>query len=1453
MDSLAIMPVNPTFLDGRDAILQADLVRTGGANQDLIWQAFARRGMGYSAYDGGSADATTVVEARDLPPPDPVVLSHTPTGSNAPGVSSMDFTFSEPMWDTSFTVADDVAAFIGPDGTNIKPQINGFTWVDGRTLRITFAPQSAVGMYEMVIGPQILAYDNHNPMNQDRDTTLGEVPADRYSGSFNIIAVAYQANMDANPGWTFDAGTAPYQWQYGQPTGNAGDPTSGHTGTNVVGYNLSGAYPDNMSATQYATTPSFSTVGYQNVKLSFWRWLGVESSLYDHASIQAWDGTTWTTVWNHSTGTLTDSGWTKYEYTLPASCSNKPAVRIRWGMGPTDVSVTYEGWNIDDVLVFGDHTGSGPDLAGTAFGATPDNLRGSGGLATASFTVTNLGDAAAGAFDVQFYLSDDATISPASDILLNLSTSDPSYDPLEPEAYHISGLAASANRSGSVSLVVPTADPFGTDGSYYIGMFVDADANVTEANEANNRNRGEGIDMHNVIYLDAIYFANMDTNPGWTAGGQWAFGHPTGGGGTSYGNPDPANGYNGSNVYGVNLAGDYSTTVGGPYYATTGPMDCSGYTGVRLAFMRWLNTDYLPFVNATVDVSNNGTTWTNIYTNPSGTPVADNAWQSMSYDISAVADGHSTVYLRWGYQVLQSGTYAYSGWNIDDVLVSGTRIAPIVDLAGTAFGVTPYNLRGSGGLATASFTVANLGDAAAGAFDVQFYLSDDAAIDPAADILLNLSPTDPAYDPLEPEAYHVAGLAGYGSHAGSVSLAVPTADPFGTDASYYIGMFVDADANVTEANETNNRNRGDGIDLRNVIYVYALYWANMDANPGWVFDSGTAPYRWQWGQPTGGGSHGLDPTSGHTGLNVIGYNLSGDYPDNMASIQYASTPSFSTVGCHDVKLSFWRWLGVESSTNDHASIQVWDGTVWTTLWDHSGAAISDTGWARYEYTLPTSLENKPIVRLRWGMGATNGSVTYPGWNIDDVLVSATPSVSADPAGISLDPLSDTGRFDYDKITRLDNSNPSKVLQFQVGGTVFGATVTIYADSIAIGSATAPSGTTTLVTTDGQAVHDLVDGSHTVTARQTESGKLESGNSPQLTMCVDTLAPTAGVPDLNPGSDTGLHPDDNITQGNSPQFDGTAGDPSSGGYASGIWKVVVGSDDGKSGTAASAPYSVVLPTLDEGSRAVAATAYDVAGNTYATTALSLQVDRTAPRITAFGLSSSNAQWILGTVDSALWTAGRSAATAPWSRINRFVLNFSENVVADAADMTLVGSNVGPVSLTGPSGSGTGQLTWNSAASLSRDRYQVRLASGATGAQDIAGNVLDGDGTPGVFPSGNGLPGGDWLFNLNVLPADVTGDGLVNTLDKARVSLKYGTTIGGPGYSSLVDINGDGVINVLDKAQASTHFGETLPAPLRLTWDEGDLLDAKTVATTTKTAAKPKAAIRIKLPALSRTAR
>ena len=47
-DGLRLAPANPTFLDMRNAILQADLNRSFG-DRDRIWAVFAARGMGYRA------------------------------------------------------------------------------------------------------------------------------------------------------------------------------------------------------------------------------------------------------------------------------------------------------------------------------------------------------------------------------------------------------------------------------------------------------------------------------------------------------------------------------------------------------------------------------------------------------------------------------------------------------------------------------------------------------------------------------------------------------------------------------------------------------------------------------------------------------------------------------------------------------------------------------------------------------------------------------------------------------------------------------------------------------------------------------------------------------------------------------------------------------------------------------------------------------------------------------------------------------------------------------------------------------------------------------------------------------------------------------------------------------------------------------------------------------------
>lgn len=67
MDGLKLQPCNPSFLGGRDAILLADVVNNGGENTCEIWEAFARRGMGEDAEDGGSATSTAVTAGFSTP------------------------------------------------------------------------------------------------------------------------------------------------------------------------------------------------------------------------------------------------------------------------------------------------------------------------------------------------------------------------------------------------------------------------------------------------------------------------------------------------------------------------------------------------------------------------------------------------------------------------------------------------------------------------------------------------------------------------------------------------------------------------------------------------------------------------------------------------------------------------------------------------------------------------------------------------------------------------------------------------------------------------------------------------------------------------------------------------------------------------------------------------------------------------------------------------------------------------------------------------------------------------------------------------------------------------------------------------------------------------------------------------------------------------------------------
>jgi hypothetical protein len=193
---------------------------------------------------------------------------------------------------------------------------------------------------------------------------LGNVSVDTNGGFYyGTETMGWQVflseSFDGDPGWEIDNGGNSHGWAFGQPTGGGGeygnpDPTSGYTGDNVYGVNLNGDYDHNLGGDQLKlTAPSLDLSQATSVVLSYRRWLGIENDYWDHARLQvSVGGGSFVTVWEN-TDSLSGGSWEHVSYDLTAQAAGQGDVRIRWTLGPTDSSVKYCGWNIDDVVIEG--------------------------------------------------------------------------------------------------------------------------------------------------------------------------------------------------------------------------------------------------------------------------------------------------------------------------------------------------------------------------------------------------------------------------------------------------------------------------------------------------------------------------------------------------------------------------------------------------------------------------------------------------------------------------------------------------------------------------------------------------------------------------------------------------------------------------------------------------------------------------------------------------------------------------------------------------------------------------------------------------------------------------------------------------------------------------------------------------------------------------------------------
>jgi hypothetical protein len=163
---------------------------------------------------------------------------------------------------------------------------------------------------------------------------------------------------------------------------------------------------------------------------------------------------------------------------------------------------------------------------------------------------------------------------------------------------------------------------------------------------------------------------------------------------------------------------------------------------------------------------------------------------------------------------------------------------------------------------------------------------------------------------------------------------------------------------------------------------------------------------WQWGTPMF-----IDgPASAHSGDNCWGINLTGDYDYYTASRLMTPHMDFTTGGDDKLELKFWHWYDTEFSYDggnvklftpsdtviiypdilqcpDYDDDEIFSGNAWIP-YEPGYSGHEQKRWEEAIFDLtPWAGESDVVIAFDFG---SNGSVQYPGWYIDDLVVAGDP-------------------------------------------------------------------------------------------------------------------------------------------------------------------------------------------------------------------------------------------------------------------------------------------------------------------------------------------------------------------------------------------------------------------------------------------------------------------------------
>ncbi|HYF94394.1 MAG TPA: S8 family serine peptidase [Symbiobacteriaceae bacterium] len=354
----------------------------------------------------------------------------------------------------------------------------------------------------------------------------------------------------------------------------------------------------------------------------------------------------------------------------------------------------------------------------------------------------------------------------------------------------------------------------------------------------------------------------------------------------------------------------------------------------------------------------------------------------ISPPIDLSAGGAGTAFSFWHWYELEPGfDFGYvlgsgDGGNTWDVL--GTFTGESGDWAQTTVDLTPY--AGSASVYVAFYLSTDGSVNGAGWYidDISMYADTEAPVAPtnlraAADTVGGIALTWNAGSASDLSRYTVYRTTTSGSGYTNIGTAerpefVDSTGTVGT--TYYYA--------VTASDIFGNESPKSAEASATPVQGNNVFADDMESGDnGWTHSG--AGDNWARGTPTNG------PGAAHSGSNVWATSLSGNYSDD-GDASLVSPPIILT-GLSSISLRFAHWYSLERNYDfGHVEVSADGGTNWTALASYTspGGSGAPVGWETP--TLDLSSYAGQTIQVRFRL-ESDGSVNYPGWYIDDVMVA----------------------------------------------------------------------------------------------------------------------------------------------------------------------------------------------------------------------------------------------------------------------------------------------------------------------------------------------------------------------------------------------------------------------------------------------------------------------------------